>query len=136
MLLLTEDLIRSSTIDDELHLDGTHMDRKLRGLDGFAPVHPSSLSKAMTKGGGGAKAGRLVSPKPAPSWGLRVLSLPGHMIVRMGPVSCLRCDRAHCAGARARTSSTAKQSRAAANGALPPALPVARASRQRGRSPG
>ncbi len=114
VLILTEDLIRRSTVDDELHLDGTHMDRKLRGLDGFAPVHPSPLSKALAKGGGGAKAGRLLPSPHAPSWSLRVLSLPGHMIARMGPVACLRRARARagrgqapaCARRRARARRT------------------------------
>ncbi len=109
VLVLTEDLIHRSTVDNELHLDGTQMDRKLRGIEAFAPVHPSSLSKAMAKGAGGAKAGRLVPPPHPPSWNLRVLSLPGHMIVRMAPVSCLRFGRPRAGAARAQAPDRAPQ---------------------------
>ena len=99
VLQMTEDLIRRSTVDNELHIDGSQLDNRIRLIEGLGPAQQQPLSRAMSKGSSGLKAQGNSKDPPllagraqhiAPFWNLRVLSLPGHMIVRMSPISCLR----------------------------------------------
>ena len=96
---MTEDLIRRNTLDDELHIDGSQLDNKIKAIEGLGSGQHHPLSRALNKGNFGAKTNSngkdplLMASRGLHNttmWNLRVISLPGHLISRMGPISCLR----------------------------------------------
>jgi hypothetical protein len=100
-LQMTEDLIRRNVVDEELHIDGTHLENKIKVIEGLGPVQHSPLARALSKGNSAKSNAKGKDPlllagraQPnATTWNLRVLSLPGHLISRMAPISCLRYRR-------------------------------------------